>query len=115
MMLDQDGALRAVELLNEIHTVTESAAPVPQELLARAAEITDCDSALFDPRHNFAGCIPGIHEVLVRQGLLKGRWCLDPRADLSPGQKEDLDRVIASYPHLTDDQFIADHLAQWLS
>ena len=106
---------RAAELLDEIHAVMETGAPAPQELLTRGAEITDCDAALFDPRHGFAGCIPGIHEVLARQGLLQGRWCLNPKEDLSPGQKEEIDRVIASYPHLTDDDFVAEHLDEWLS
>jgi len=107
--------LRAVELLDEIRSVMKSGQPIPQELLTRGAEITDCDAALFDPHHGFAGCIPGIHEVLVRQGLLQGRWCLNPREDLSPGQREEIDRVNASYPHLTDDDFVAEHLDEWLS
>jgi len=105
---------RAVELLEEIHTVVQSGSPVAQELLTRGAEITDCNAALFDPAHAFAGCIAGIHEVLRRQGLLQGRWCLNPREDLSPGQMEEIDRVIAAYPHLTDDAFVAEHLDDWL-
>jgi dihydrodipicolinate synthase/N-acetylneuraminate lyase len=105
---------RPVELLDEIHAIAESGAPVPQELLTRGAQITDCNAALFDPAHAFAGCIAGIHEVLVRQGLLQGRWCLNPREDLSPGQMQEIDRVIAAYPHLTDDAFVAEHLDEWL-
>jgi dihydrodipicolinate synthase/N-acetylneuraminate lyase len=107
--------LRAVELLGEIRSLMDSEAPAPQQLLTRGAEITDCDAALFDPHHGFAGCIPGIHEVLVRQELLQGRWCLNPEHDLSPGQMEEIDRVIASYPHLTDDEFVAEHLDEWLN
>jgi len=106
--------LRAVELLNEIHAIAQSGSPVPQEMLTRGAEITDCNAALFDPAHDFAGCIAGIHEVLVRQSLLQGRWCLNPQADLSPGQMEEIDRVLAAYPHLTDDAFVAGHLEEWL-
>jgi len=105
---------RAVELLDEIHAVVESGAPVPPELLTRAAEVTDMNAALFDPQHAFAGCIAGIHEVLVRQGLMRGRWCLNPREDLSPGQAEEIARVLAAYPHLTDDAFVASHLDAWL-
>jgi dihydrodipicolinate synthase/N-acetylneuraminate lyase len=105
---------RAVELLEEIHAIVESGSRVSQELLTRGAEITDCNAALFDPGHEFAGCIAGMHEVLVRQGLLQGRWCLNPREDLSPGQMEEIDRVIAAYPHLTDDAFVAEHLDEWL-
>jgi dihydrodipicolinate synthase/N-acetylneuraminate lyase len=105
---------RAVELLEEIHAIAESGSRVSQELLTRGAEITDCNSALFDPGHEFAGCIAGIHEVLARQGLLQGRWCLNPREDLSPGQMEEIDRVIAAYSHLTDDVFVAEHLDEWL-
>ena len=70
--------------------------------------------ALFDPAHGFAGCIPGIHEVLRRQGLLAGRWCLDPHEQLSPGQAAEIDRVSAAYPELNDDSFVAEHLDEWL-
>ena len=74
-------------------------------MLALGAELTDVNAALFDPVHQFAGCIPGIHEVLRRQGLLAGRWCLDPHEELSPGQMAAIDRVLARYPHLADDAF----------
>ncbi len=104
---------RAVEMLGDIHAVCESGSPVPQELLTRAAEVTDMNAALFDPRHNYVGCIPGVHQVLVAQGLMTGRWCLDPHEDLSPGQKEEIERVTAAYPHLTDDDFVAQHRDEW--
>jgi hypothetical protein len=84
-------------------------------LLALGAELTDVNAALFDPAHQFAGCIAGVHEVLRRQGLLAGRWCLDPNEDLSPGQMEAIDRVLARYPHLSDDGFVREHLERWLS
>lgn len=84
------------------------------ELLAHGAELTDANAALFDVAHGFAGCIAGIHEVLRRQGLLAGRWCLDPAEDLSPGQSQEIDRVLAAYPHLTDDRFVAENLDRWL-
>lgn len=86
----------------------------PMALLALGAQLTDANAALFDPAHQFAGCIPGIHEVLRRQGLLAGRWCLDPHEDLSPGQAAEIDRVIARYPHLTDDAFVKENLDRWL-
>ncbi len=108
-------ARRAVQLLGEIHAVTEHERPVPPELLARAVAITDANAAFFDPAHDFAGCIAGLHEVLRRQGLLAGRWCLDPAEDLAPGQAAEIDRVYTSYPHLNDDQFVAEHLDRWLS
>jgi dihydrodipicolinate synthase/N-acetylneuraminate lyase len=85
-----------------------------RDLLATGAELTDANAALFDARHGFAGCIAGIHEVLRRQGLLAGRWCLDPREDLSPGQGEEIDRVCRAYPHLTDDAFVRENLERWL-
>ena len=78
-------------------------------------QITDANAAIFDPAHQFRGCIPGIHEILRRQGFLEGRWCLDPREDLSPGQIEEIDRVCRSYPHLQDDTFVQEHLDDWLS
>lgn len=102
---------RAVELLEEIKSVK---GPVPRELLARAVEITDANAAFFDAAHGFAGCIAGLHEVLRRQGLLEGLWCLDPKEGLSPGQKREIDRVVAAYPHLNDDAFVAAHRDHWL-
>ena len=84
------------------------------ESLTLAAQITDANSAIFDPVHHFHGCIPGIHEVLRRQGLLAGRWCLDPKEELSPGQSEEIDRVCRAYPHLQDDIFVKEHLDEWL-
>ena len=89
--------------------------PIPPALLTRAAEVTDANAAFFDPQHHFAGCIAGLHEVLRRQGLMRGRWTLDPAEDLSPGQMEEIDRVCAAYPHLSDDAFVRDHLDRWLA
>ncbi len=100
---------RAVEMLDRIHAET-----VTPELLTLGAELTDANAALFDPSHDFRGSIAGIHEVLRRQGLLAGRWCLDPNQDLSPGQCEEIDRVLAAYPHLNDDAFVREHLDEWL-
>jgi dihydrodipicolinate synthase/N-acetylneuraminate lyase len=100
---------RAVELVAEIRAGGPTA-----ELLARSAETTDANAALFDAANGFAGCIAGLHEILRRQGLLAGRWCLDPHEDLSPGQLEEIDRIIRDYPHLVDDQFVATHLDDWL-
>ncbi|HHK40952.1 MAG TPA: dihydrodipicolinate synthase family protein, partial [Planctomycetaceae bacterium] len=77
--------------------------------------LTDANAAIFDAAHGFAGVIPGVHEVLRRQGLLEGIWCLDPDETLSPGQSEELDRVIAAYPFLRDDDFVAAHRDRWLS
>jgi dihydrodipicolinate synthase/N-acetylneuraminate lyase len=82
--------------------------------LATAAAVTDMNAAVFDPAHGFAGCIPGILEVLRRQGLVPTNLCLNPHETLSPGQAEELDRVCAAYPHLIDDSFVAKHLEHWL-
>jgi dihydrodipicolinate synthase/N-acetylneuraminate lyase len=83
--------------------------------LSLDARVTDCNSAFFDVAHDFAGCIPGCHEVLRRQGLLEGTWCLDPRETLSPGQSEEIDRVYAAYPDLNDDAFVRANLGRWLA
>jgi dihydrodipicolinate synthase/N-acetylneuraminate lyase len=104
----------AAELLEECHALARSGAAVPQELLRRGAEITDANAAFFDAAHGFAGCIAGLHEVLRRQGLLAGTWLLDPAEGLSPGQREEIDRVYAAYPHLNDDNFVAEHRDAWL-
>ncbi len=82
--------------------------------LTLAQQVTDANAALFDPANQFRGCIAGLHEILRRQGLLEGLWCLDPEEDLSPGQSEEIDRVCRAYPHLTDDQFVREHLDKWL-
>jgi len=83
--------------------------------LALDSRITDCNSAFFDVANNFAGCIPGCHEVLRRQGLLEGTWCLDPNERLSPGQAEEIDRVYRDHADLSDDGFVQAHLERWLS
>jgi dihydrodipicolinate synthase/N-acetylneuraminate lyase len=103
---------RAVELLEKIHAV--SAGPIPSGWLTLAAQVTDANAALFDAANQFHGCIAGLHEVLRRQGLFAGRWCLDPAEDLSPGQLEEIDRVSMAYPHLHDDEFVSEHLDEWL-
>jgi dihydrodipicolinate synthase/N-acetylneuraminate lyase len=105
---------RAVELHAHIRRVTQQEPCVPRELLVRATEVTDANAALFDAANGFEGCIAGLHEILRRQGLLQGRWCLDPHEDLSPGQEAEIDRVCAAYPHLRDDTFVAEHLDTWL-
>ncbi len=99
---------RAVELLAAIR-MGETGGPA-----RRAYEITDSNAAFFDSANAFRGCIAGLHEVLCRQGLLAGRWCLDPDEDLSPGQMEEIDRVYRAYPHLNDDAFVAANLDKWL-
>jgi dihydrodipicolinate synthase/N-acetylneuraminate lyase len=106
---------KAVELLDEIKAVHRAGGPVPRELLTRGAEITDANAAFFDPQHQFAGSIAGIHEVLRRQGLLRGRWTLNSDETLSPGQMDAIDRVYDAYPHLNDDDFVRTHLDEWLS
>jgi dihydrodipicolinate synthase/N-acetylneuraminate lyase len=105
---------KAVELLEQIKQMRRDAA-VAREWLTRNVEVTDSNAAFFDPAHGFAGCIPGIHEVLRRQGLMAGRWCLNPNEELSPGQMEEIDRVYRAYPHLHDDAFVQAHLAEWLA
>ncbi|CAG7618979.1 dihydrodipicolinate synthase family protein [Paenibacillus allorhizosphaerae] len=104
---------KAVELLEEIKRArTESS--IDATWLTRNIEVTDTNAAFFDPAHAFAGCIAGIHEVLRRQGLLEGTWCLNPEETMSPGQPEEIDRMYRDYPHLHDDAFVRAHLAEWL-
>jgi hypothetical protein len=105
----------AVALLAECHRAPAAAPCVPAGLLTRAIEVTDANAAFFDAANRFAGCIAGLHEVLRRQGLMAGTWCLDPEEQLSPGQAAEIDRVCAAYPHLNDDAFVAAHLDSWLA
>jgi dihydrodipicolinate synthase/N-acetylneuraminate lyase len=105
---------KAVELLGRLHAVTDSGS-VPADLLKLEAQITDCNAAIFDVANDFHGVIAGCHEILRRQGLLEGIWCLDPSETLGPGQKEEIDRVCAAYPHLNDDAFVRENLHRWLA
>ena len=104
---------RAVELLDEIKRLRPDE-PLDPDWLRRAAALTDANGAIFDATNGFAGCIPGIHEVLRRQGLLRGTWTLTAHERLSPGQGAELDRVLRAYPELTDDDFVAAHRDEWL-
>src|SRR5436305_2070473 len=103
----------AVQLLDRIKALRENGA-FEKGWLAQAAALTDANGAIFDVAHAFHGCIPGIHEILRRQGLLQGSWCLDPLEQLSPGQKDEIDRVCRLYPELSDDAFVAERLDDWL-
>jgi hypothetical protein len=102
----------AVDLLAKIHASTGNGA-VPDGILALDAMVTDCNSVIFDVANAFAGCIPGCHEVLRRQGLLRTAHCLDPAEVLSPGQSAAIDRLYASYPELVDDAFVHANLERW--
>ncbi len=97
---------KAVKLLQEIKQCIADGSDCLEELLSKNIEVTDMNEVIFDARNSFHGCIPGIHEVLRRQGLLEGRWCLDPHEELSPGQMEEIDRIYQMYPHHTDDAFV---------
>jgi hypothetical protein len=107
---------RAVELLEACHraVASQDGAEISR-LLTQGVAVTDSNGAFFDPQHAFRGSIAGIHEVLRRQGLLEGIWCLNPDETLSPGQLEEIDRVYAAYPELNDDAFVREHLVGALS
>lgn len=103
---------KAVEIFNRIKEEKGKEA-VSKEMLTLAAQVTDSNGAFFDTANNFSGCIPGLHEVLRRQGLMKNIYCLNPEETLSKGQAEEIDRVYRAYPHLNDDKFIADNIEAW--
>ena len=103
-----------MEILADIHALETGGHDIPDEFLRLNAELTDVNAALFDAAHSFAGCIPGIHEILRRQGLFEGIGTLDPHETLSSGQMEEIDRVHRSYPHLFDDDFILAHRDEWM-
>ena len=105
---------RAVEILARVHDAA-AAGVADADLLALDSRVTDCNSAVFDAANGYRGCIAGCHEVLRRQGLLEGIWCLDPDEGLSPGQAEEIDRVHAAHPDLNDDAFVAENLERWLA
>jgi len=107
------GTRAAAALLERVKRV-RARGSIPQDLIRLGFELTDTNMALFDAANDFRGCIAGIHEVLRRQGLMQGTWCLDPEETLSPGQDEEITRVLQAYPHLHDDNFIAEHRDEWL-
>jgi dihydrodipicolinate synthase/N-acetylneuraminate lyase len=106
---------RAVELHAALRDIARRGADIPASILTLAEALTDANAAIFDAANGFAGCIPGIHEILRRQGLLAGTWCLDPNETLSPGQAGEIDRVCAAYPDLGDDEFVKARLPEWLA
>lgn len=103
---------KAVELLDEVKQCISSDYSGIENLLSKNIEVTDMNAVIFDAKNSFKGCIPGIHEVLRRQGLLQGRWCLNPEEELSDGQMEEIDRIYKNYPHLTDDTFVKTFLEE---
>jgi len=105
----------AVDILRRCHQVARADQDVPGDLLRLGAEVTDANAALFDAANGFGGCIAGLHEVLRRQGLLEGIWCLDPAEALGAGQMDEINRVCRAYPHLSDDAFVTEHRDEWLS
>jgi dihydrodipicolinate synthase/N-acetylneuraminate lyase len=105
---------QVVDALSAIHSQRITNSLEYRHWLTYGAQLTDANAAIFDAMHNFRGCIPGIHWVLQRQGLMQGTWTLNPHEQLSPGQVEELERIYAAYPHLTDDTFVAAHRDEWL-
>ena len=106
---------RAVEFLHDAGRARTGDDAALRRLLRLDGQLTDANAAIFDRANGFRGCIPGIHEVLRRQGLLAGRWCLDPDEELSPGQLAEIDRIWAAYPQLRDDDFVAANVDRWLA
>ncbi|MFI0423474.1 dihydrodipicolinate synthase family protein [Spongiactinospora sp. 9N601] len=104
----------AVLMFEEVRRARAGDEAALRSLLARAADLTDANGAVFDVAGGFRGCIAGVHEVLRGQGLLAGTWCLDPEETLSPGQAQEIARVRAAYRWLVDDDFVAAHLDDWL-
>lgn len=101
--------------VQQFEEITHERNDTPQHLLALDSVVTDCNSAIYDAAHDFAGCIPGCHEILRRQGLFEGTWCLDENEALSPGQLDEIERVYAQHPQMNDDSFVSDNLHRWLS
>ncbi len=104
---------KAVELLKQIKIAKQTGDMLNRSWLTKNIEVTDTNAAFFDTKNNFAGCIAGLHEVLRRQGLLEGIWCLNPDETLSPGQLEEINRVYRDYPELNDDEFVKQNIELW--
>lgn len=108
-------ARTAVDLFHQVQNARQNRTTIPAELMSLNIAVTDANAAFFDAANRFKGCIAGLHEVLRRQGLLQGIWCLDENETLSPGQLEEINRVYQDYPFLNDDAFVAAHLDNWIS
>ena len=104
----------AVELHAECRRIAEWKETIPAEMLRRSVQVTDANAAFFDAANGYTGCIPGLHEILRRQGLFAGTWCLYPKETFGPGQRQEIDRVCRAYPELNDDEFVAAHRDEWL-
>ena len=104
---------KAVDLLKEIKDAKSQGSEINRGWFSKNIKVTDANSALFDTKNNFRGCIAGIHEVLRRQGLMKGIWCLNPKETLSKGQLEEIDRIYLEYPNLNDDDFVLANIEKW--
>jgi dihydrodipicolinate synthase/N-acetylneuraminate lyase len=106
---------RAVQMLDEIRSWrTAGAGAVPREWLSMGSALTMANAAIFDAPNGFAGCLPGILEVLRTQGLVRGTWTLDPHERLSEGQAASIARVRQQFPVLTDDEFVGANRDAWL-
>ena len=105
---------KAVELLDACHRHVQAGKGADEDILALAVQVTDSNAAFFDVANAFAGCIQGLHEVLRRQGLFEGTWCLNPDETFGPGQIEEINRVYQAYPHLNDDDFVIQNRDAWL-
>ncbi len=101
---------KAVSLLDTIKTCLANDGEGIENLLTLGVEVTDMNGVVFDAKNSFHGCIPGIHEVLRRQGLIEGRWCINPLEEVSTGQLEELDRIYEMYQHHTDDEFVKEFI-----
>lgn len=105
---------RAVEMLEKIHKIVDIGEAIPPELLTKSVQITDANAAIFDCAHQYAGSIPGVNEILRRQGLFTNIKTLNQNEILMPGQKKEIDRVCRAYPHLSDDDFVKENLEKWM-
>jgi len=105
---------KAVAYYRMVRELARRGDPITPDLLAFANQVTDANAVFFDAANNFDGCIAGLHAILTEQGILAGRWTLDPAEDVSPGQLEEIGRIKRDYPHLCDDAFVAANVEKWL-
>lgn len=105
---------RAVELFERLKK-EKANSTISSEMLALANAVTDSNAVLFDGANGFAGCIPGLHYVLKKQGLMKTLHCINPNEVLSVGQDAELERIYKMYPILVDDDFVKENIDSWKS
>lgn len=92
-----------------------NAGPVDDDLLALATDVIEINAAVFDVANNFAGCVPGVNEVLRQQGFGGDALTLLEGERISAGQAELIQAARSRFGDLLDEEFVATNIDGWKS